>query len=238
MNELTLTLIDTNSQMVNAWRKVFEAEHGVTVVQGSILQVRADAWVTPTNARAIMSGGVDAAIKGHLGAGIQARVRRAVSNTWGDAMPLGVATCVHTGRVLPSHLISTPTMTAASEDISATLNVALACAAAFQAARVQNRVAPGSIRSLAVPGLGAGTGRVAPDVCAELMWTAWRLFEAHTFESFVDVRAALEEELGELAPPAPTAPMPAPHRAHEHGYIGPRGPVLPAPYHGPYRAIA
>ena len=50
---------------------------------------------------------------------------------------------VRTGAVAPAYLISTPTMTASSEDISDTLNVALACAAAFQAVHMQNAREPG-----------------------------------------------------------------------------------------------
>ncbi len=119
-------------------------------------------------------------------------------------------------------------MLESAENISATLNVALATAAALQAVRAQNRRCPGSVRSVAMPGLGAGTGRVALPVCAELMWTAWHLFEHRSFDSFDDVRAALELELGDLGPVSSTALTPR----------GPRGPVLPRPFHGYGRAFA
>ena len=53
------------------------------------------------------------------------------------------AACVLTGRPQPRFLISTPTMTKSSEDISDSLNVALACAAALQAVHMQNAKEPG-----------------------------------------------------------------------------------------------
>ena len=45
-------------------------------------------------------------------------------------------------------------MVTSSEDVSDTMNVALACAAAFQAVHMQNAREPGSIASIALPGLG------------------------------------------------------------------------------------
>ncbi len=232
MDDVTLTLVDLNPRMVEAWLAVFDGEPGVEVVHGSLLDERVGAWVSPTNSRAQMNGGLDGAIRARLGAGIQARVRRAVTTAWGDFMPVGAATCVETGRAVPTYLVSTPTMLECAEDISATLNVALACAAALHAVRVQNRAAPGSIRTVAMPGLGAGTGRVPLPVVAELMWTAWNLFQTHTFDSFDEVRAALEHELGDLGPVSVPSPSPAMVRRAT------RGPVLPTPFHGFGRAQA
>ncbi|HEU5116982.1 MAG TPA: hypothetical protein VFT74_09935, partial [Isosphaeraceae bacterium] len=116
----------------------------------------------------------------------------------------GYATCVPTGGSLPSFLISTPTMAASSEDISDTLNVALACAAAFQAIHMQNAQQPDSIQSVALPGLGANTGRVPTEICADLMWTGYSLFRRRAFDDFSAMRAALEAELGELGPFSPS----------------------------------
>ncbi|MBI5518020.1 MAG: macro domain-containing protein [Deltaproteobacteria bacterium] len=194
--DFSLTLVDLNPRMVAAWRGVFAEAEGVRVLQGSLLAVPGDAWVNPTNARCAMDGGLDLAIKNHLGAPIQARVRRAVRTLFGEALPVGRAVCVETGRERPRYLVSTPTMHGPSENVSATLNVALACAAAFQAVRMLNEARPGAVRSVVMPGLGAGTGRVPPEVCADLMWTAWDLFSREHFEDFDHVREALEAELG------------------------------------------
>jgi hypothetical protein len=106
---------------------------------------------------------------------------------------------------VPRFLISTPTMTASNEDISDTLNVALACAAAFQAVHMQNAREPDSITGVALPGLGANTGRVPVEICADLMWTGYNLFREHQFHDFAVMRAALEEQLGDLGPTSKSA---------------------------------
>jgi O-acetyl-ADP-ribose deacetylase (regulator of RNase III) len=195
-----VVLVDINPKMVAAWRATFEENPEVEIVEGSMLAQQVDAWVTPTNARASMDGGLDAAIKGHLGAAIERRVQAEIRRQFGGLLAVGHATCVPTGTTRPSYLISTPTMAGSSEDISDTLNVALACAAAFQAVHMQNARAPGSIQSVALPGLGANTGQVPVEICADLMWTGYNLFRRRAFDDFAAMRAALEEELGDLGP--------------------------------------
>ncbi len=197
-----VVLVDINPKMIEAWKATFEDDPDVAVIPGSMLDQRVDAWVTPTNARASMDGGLDGVIKGHFGPAIERRVQAEVRRLFGGLLPVGHATCVPTGLARPAFLISTPTMMAASEDISDTMNVALACAAAFQAVHMQNVRAPGSIGSVALPGLGANTGRVPVEICADLMWTGYQLFRRRSFDDFATMRAALEEELGDLGSPS------------------------------------
>jgi len=126
----------------------------------------------------------------------RARVREEIRRLYGGAMLVGCATCVPTGAASPRYLISTPTMTRSAESVRGTLNVALACAAAFQAIHMQNAREPDSIRSVALPGLGAATGRVPARRCASLMWTGYRLFRDAAFADFGTMRAALLDQLG------------------------------------------
>lgn len=193
-------LVDINPKMIKAWRATFEENPEVQIEQGSMLAQTTSAWVSPTNGRGSMDGGLDLAIKNHLGAGIEKKVQDQIRRFYGGTMPIGRATCVETDKTTPRFLISTPTMTSSNENVSDTLNVALACSAAFQAVRMQNRLESGSITSIALPGLGANTGRVPPEICADLMWTAYSLFINHDFESYDQMRNALEAELGNLAP--------------------------------------
>jgi O-acetyl-ADP-ribose deacetylase (regulator of RNase III) len=195
-----VVLVDINPRMVKAWRATFEEDPEVEIVQGSMLDQKVDAWVTPTNSRASMDGGLDGVIKGHFGAAIERRVQAEIRRSYGGLLPVGHGTCVPTGAKRPAFLISTPTMAASSEDISDTLNVALACAAAFQTVHMQNAREPASISSVALPGLGAQTGRVPEEICADLMWTGYNLFRRRAFDDFAAMRAALQEELGDLGP--------------------------------------
>ena len=195
-----VVLVDINPKMIAAWRETFEENPEVEIVQGSMLEQAVSAWVSPTNSGGRMDGGLDLVIKKNLGDGVEKAVQGQIKQLYAGAMPVGRTTCVPTGKISPRYLISTPTMGGSSEDISDTLNVALACAAAFQAVHTQNEKEPGSIRSVALPGLGANTGRVPPEICADLMWTAYNLFREKSFASYEEMRAALEAELGDLGP--------------------------------------
>jgi O-acetyl-ADP-ribose deacetylase (regulator of RNase III) len=240
MQNVKVTLVDVNPKMVAAWREVFENNPEVTVLQGSMLDQKVSAWVSPTNAKGEMAGGLDGVIKKHFGPKIQTRVQSEIARLYKGSMRVGHATCVETGVSVPRFLISTPSMGASSEDISDTLNVALTCAAAFQMVEMQNRAEPGSITSVALPGVGTGTGRTPVEICADLMWTAYNLLTNQDFAGFAEMRAALEEELGSLgnnlAPGGTTAAKPAATTvAHALGgapavkgpVIPPKGPVIP-----------
>ncbi|MDY3557774.1 macro domain-containing protein [Gemmata sp. JC673] len=193
---LKVVLVDVNRAVTDAWEAVFADVPNVEIVRGSITARRTDAWVTPTNSLGRMDGGVDAAVNRHFRGRIQALVQDEIAKRYGGTMPVGAATCVPTGGLRPRFLISTPTMVQSAQDISDTLNVALACAAAFQAVHMQNAKEPGSIESLALPGLGAATGRVPPRVCANLMWTAFTLFSEYVFRDYDTLRTAVLSQLG------------------------------------------
>jgi len=199
-------LVDINPKMVQAWRNTFEENPEVDVIQGSMLDQPVSAWVSPTNARGSMDGGLDAVIKKHLGVQIETRLQKEIARQHGGFLPVGHAVATPTGKVQPAFLISTPTMHGSSEDISETMNVALACAAAFQAVHMQNAREPGSIRAVALPGLGANTGKVPVEICADLMWTGYNLFREREFTDFAALRTALEAEVGDLDPMAAAKP--------------------------------
>ncbi|MEV6002341.1 macro domain-containing protein [Streptomyces griseomycini] len=195
---LRVVLTDLNAKVVEAWRAAFADTPGVEIRKGSILDEQVDAWVNPTNSKGRMDGGADAAIKRHLGAGIQLRVQRAIRDRFAGTLPVGSAVCVPSGAVNPKFLIPTPTMEGSSQNVSETLNVALACAAAFQAIHRQNEEAPGSIKSVALVGMGARTGRVPARVCANLMWTGYTLFHDHRFEDYDDLRSTITAQLDDI----------------------------------------
>ncbi|MFE7796933.1 macro domain-containing protein [Nocardia sp. NPDC057440] len=195
---LRVVLIDINPHVVEAWRAAFADNPGIEIRRGSILDEYVDAWVTPTNSRGRMDGGLDAVIKRHLGAGIQLRVQRAIRDQFAGTLPVGSAVCVPSGATNPKFLISTPTMEASVQNVSETLNVALACAAGFQAIHRQNNEAPGSIESVALVGMGAETGRVPARVSANLMWTGHTLFNDYWFEDYDDLRSTIIAQLDDI----------------------------------------
>lgn len=209
-------LVDINAEVVDAWREVFADNPEIEILCGSMLDQDVDAWVTPTNAKGDMNGGLDYVIREHLGKQIEDRVQDEIRMQYQGHMPVGCATVVESGGQVPRFLVSTPTMQKASEDISQTKNVAYACAAAFQAIHMKNRLAPGSIQSFAIPGLGAQTGQVPVDVCARLMWSGYHLFRRHRFRNFQEMRKTLDAKFDDRDPKSSKEPI---------KYI--EGPLLP-----------
>ncbi|GAA1401935.1 macro domain-containing protein [Catellatospora coxensis] len=196
--QLKVVLSDVNTKVVQAWQSAFADTPEVEISRGSIIDRRVDAWVSPTNSLGDMNGGVDAVIKRHLGAGIQLRVQRAIRDGFGGSLPIGSAVCVPSGAANPKFLISTPTMNQSAENVRETLNVALACAAAFQAVHLQNEREPGSITSIALVGMGAATGKVPPQVCANLMWAGYTLFQDYSFAGYDELRSTICGQLGDI----------------------------------------
>ncbi|MEU7820856.1 macro domain-containing protein [Catellatospora sp. NPDC049133] len=196
--QLKVVLSDVNTKVVQAWQSAFADTPEVEISRGSIIDKRVDAWVSPTNSLGDMNGGVDAVIKRHLGAGIQLRVQRAIRDGFGGSLPIGSAVCVPSGAANPKFLISTPTMNQSAENVRETLNVAFACAAAFQAVHLQNEREPGSITSIALVGMGAATGKVPPQVCANLMWAGYTLFQDYSFGDYHELRATIAAQLGDI----------------------------------------
>ncbi|MEV1170662.1 macro domain-containing protein [Nonomuraea sp. NPDC049784] len=195
---LKVVVVEVNAKVVESWLAAFADTPEVEIHKGSILSRHVDAWVSPTNARGRMDGGVDAVIKRHLGAGIQLRVQRAIRDQFDGSLPVGSAVCVTSGATNPKFLISTPTMVQSAQNVSEKLNVALACAAAFQAIHMQNEKKPGSIESVALVGMGAATGQVPPRVCANLMWTGYTLFHDYYFRDYGDLRQTILQQLDDL----------------------------------------
>ncbi len=79
MQNVKVTLVDVNPKMVAAWREVFENNPEVTVLQGSMLDQKVSAWVSPTNAKGEMAGGLDGVIKKHFGPKIQTKVQSEIA---------------------------------------------------------------------------------------------------------------------------------------------------------------
>ena len=191
-------MVDTNPQVVEAWKKVFKDHPEVQCIHGNILDQKVDAWVTPTNSKGHMSGGVDYAIKNRLGEGIEEDIQTIIGALYGGTLPVGKAVIVPAGthsHEFPRYVVATPSMVGESDNLVRTKNTALACAAAFQALYYAEEKKGAAIDSIAVPGLGAGTGKTPPTVCAELMLIGYKLFQRKRYEDFDEMLQHLNEEL-------------------------------------------
>jgi O-acetyl-ADP-ribose deacetylase (regulator of RNase III) len=204
---IQIQLVDRNINIVNAWKKAFEGEPNVEITHGDITDSDADVLVTPTNSRGNMSGGVDAAIKAQYGSHIEARLKQQIVEKYEGKMPVGHAVLISTDLMEPRFVVAAPTMEGESDDLRRTKNTALACAAAFQAIHTVSATL-GDDTKVAIPGLGAGTGQVSPETCAELMKIGYVLFRRQRYPNFEEMLKALNQELLETGKPQIAAVAP------------------------------
>ena len=178
-----LVLCAVEAPLAGAWQDVAAGRAGIRAHQGSVLEIGADAVVSPANSYGWMRGGIDA-LYADTWSSIEQRVRSAVLAFHGGELPVGEAVIVPTGAPRPGWLISAPTMRAPGELLPAdTVHPYLAARAVFRLWR-DRRLEDGrpvreAVHTIAMPGLGTGVGGVSPAVCARQVAAAWD-------ETFVD----------------------------------------------------
>lgn len=168
-----LVLCAVDEPLAAAWATV----PGVRVHRGSVLDVGAQAVVSPANSYGWMRGGIDAVYASAFPS-VEQSVRSAVLALHGGELPVGEALVVPTGVDEPRWLISAPTMrepaTALPED---TVHPYLAARAVFRLWRdgafEDGTPVRAGVRTLAMPGLGTGVGGVSAATCARQVAAAW-----------------------------------------------------------------
>lgn len=168
---MLIKLVALDVSLFYSWKRYFGDCPDVQVIDGDILEQRADALVSPANSFGYMDGGLDLKISQKYGWGIEDRVRRRVLDDFAGEVPVGNALVVETGVTDFPYLISAPTMRVPM-DVSATANAYLAFRAILLEAQ-RFRSGSKSVTSIACPGLGTGEGRMPPDRCAIQMRAAY-----------------------------------------------------------------
>jgi O-acetyl-ADP-ribose deacetylase (regulator of RNase III) len=169
---LTLLLRDLNADVVSAWKTEFEATAEVEVSLGSILELKADAIVSPANSFGYMDGGIDLAYSRFFGFELQERLQALLNDRYHGELPVGQAVVVETAHPGIPFLVSAPTMRVPSS-IAKSINVYLAFRATLGAILEHNRKHPKPIARVAVPGMGTGVGEVSPARAARHMRIAY-----------------------------------------------------------------
>ncbi|MEY7970441.1 macro domain-containing protein [Saccharomonospora xinjiangensis] len=174
--ELVLCALDDS--LATAWHSVAEAASGfVRVHRGSVLDIRAQAVVSPGNGHGWMRGGVDA-VYAQAFPGIEQQVRSTILAYHGGELPIGEAVVVPTGEALPEWLISAPTVREPGERLpDDTVHPYLAARAVFLLWR-DGQFEHGTrfrdvVETIAMPGLGTGVAGVSPKTCARQIAAAW-----------------------------------------------------------------
>ena len=128
----------------------------ISVVQGSLLEVQADAIVNPANSLGLMGGGVAGVIKRFGGEEIE---KEAVSKA---PIPVGSAVLTSAGKLPFKGVIHAPTMEEPAMETTEE-KVRKAVRAVLELA---DRM---GFKSIAMPGMGTGVGRLPKDVSARAM---------------------------------------------------------------------
>jgi hypothetical protein len=102
--------VDQSTRLVDAWRVAFSHMPSVSVFEGDYLEKPSDALVSPANSFGIMDGGIDLAIREHLGYGIENTMQSVVLSKYHGEMPVGCADVVETGSKSHPFLVVAPTM--------------------------------------------------------------------------------------------------------------------------------
>lgn len=176
-SQIRLILVDPDDRVCDAWRQAFTVHPEVSVVNGRFQQLEAfDCMVSAANSFGLMDGGVDLAIARFFGDALVARVQSMILRDYLGEQPVGTSVIVETAHLKHPFIAHTPTMRIPMS-ISTTDNVYVAMWAMLLAVHRHNRTAATPIGTVACPGLGTGTGEMAPEEAARQMEIAYRWFK-------------------------------------------------------------
>jgi O-acetyl-ADP-ribose deacetylase (regulator of RNase III) len=176
MSDLKLILVDPKAELCGAFRERFQHFPNVVVIMGRFEQLpEFDCMVSAANSFGLMDGGVDAAITGFFGDGVQRRVQQRILDEFLGEQPVGTSLIVETLHPKHPFIAHTPTMRIPME-IARTDHVYLAMWAMLLAVRAHNRRSAQAIRVVACPGLGTATGCVPLREASRQMALAYEHF--------------------------------------------------------------
>jgi O-acetyl-ADP-ribose deacetylase (regulator of RNase III) len=142
-----------------------------------------DCFVTAGNAFGIMNAGIDAAVVAYFGESLMYKVQHRILEEFLGEQPIGTAFVIETGHADKPFLVHAPTMRVPGP-IDGTDKVYTATWAALLAVNAHNQTSRRTIRTLAMPAMGTGFGRMPFDEAARQMATAYRHYWQlpHRFE--------------------------------------------------------
>jgi O-acetyl-ADP-ribose deacetylase (regulator of RNase III) len=167
-------LCDILPDLALAWQRAFAPYPEVAVQRGDLLEVEADAYVSPANSYGMMDGGLDAVLKERF-PDIESQVQGAIAAV-GRLLPVGQALVVETGDPDVPYLICAPTMEVPSR-VGHTSNAFRAMLALLSAIEQFNTENGDAIGSVVIPGLCTGVGDMEPETAALQMaraYAEWR----------------------------------------------------------------
>jgi O-acetyl-ADP-ribose deacetylase (regulator of RNase III) len=172
--KIVLTALD--HALAAAWERFCGDLPGVTVHRGSILDVECDAVVSPANSFGFMDGGLDALYARRFGPSVAQRVRATIRERHHGELLVGAADIVPTDDSRIPYLILAPTMRVPMV-LTDSVNPYLAARAVFlliKHGEFGGQPVRDFVKTVVLPGLGTGVGKVGPASCAHQVASAIR----------------------------------------------------------------
>lgn len=169
---LRIHLCDVDPNVAGAPAARFRDVDAVEVVVGDVLDLRADALLSPANSFGDMGGGVDKRIDDFHRGEAQRAVRRRIAGRWRGELPVGSADVLALPSARFPFLVVAPTMRVPGR-IAGTIHAYLAFRAALIAVLDHGRDGGRPIASLAATGLGTGVGAMSGDEAGDQMRAAY-----------------------------------------------------------------
>lgn len=186
---LQINLTGVHHGLTKAWQRWCGDLPFVSVHHGSIFDVSTDAIVSPANSFGFMDGGIDRLYLEQFGHSLEDRVQTQIKQDHAGELLVGAATIVDTGDETIPFLIAAPTMRVPMT-LESSINPFLAARAVFLL--IRDGVMPTGkyagepvrdhVKTVSLPGLGTGVGRVPPVQCAKQVRAA---IEDIVMEKFV-----------------------------------------------------
>lgn len=170
---MKIYLCAVDARLEKAWRDACGDLDFVEIYRGSILDLKCDAVVSPANSFGFMDGGIDAVYTNHFGFAVQQRLQELIQARHHGELLVGTAEIVDTEDLRIPFLIAAPTMRVPMI-LQDSVNPYLAIRASlllirngvFPAGMLAGEKISQAVKSIAIPGLGTGVGRVDPAICA------------------------------------------------------------------------
>ncbi|MEM1134661.1 MAG: macro domain-containing protein [Bacteroidota bacterium] len=172
-NDFRVTICDNNLELSKILAETFQGIEEVEVVFGNIFHLWADAIVSPANSFGEMSGGLDKAIDDFYKGEAQKRVQVQIREDYLGELPVGKAITLQMNSLQFPNLMVFPTMRIPGT-VKETINAYLAMRATFVELIRMNKKEAGSIKTIVIPSLCTGVGRMPYKESAEQMFTAYK----------------------------------------------------------------
>ncbi|MEG4420242.1 macro domain-containing protein [Microcoleus sp. LAD1_D5] len=172
---MQIVLATLDDGLVRAWESTCGSMENVKIHRGSIFDVKCDAIVSPGNSFGFMDDGLDLEISEYFGGQVLERLQKLIQDRHHGELLVGMAEVLDTDHAEIPYLIVAPIMRVPTV-LRETVNVYLATRAILTLVKFGS-VPDGTpvkhiIETIAIPGMGTGTGKVPPHICANQMKVA------------------------------------------------------------------